>query len=70
MLLNMLEHQKMVLRGVSFNIKLFKKELIKSFSWLNDLEKKQLVDWCMEQFPEEHRNVVDNVFCTKYNFAC
>ncbi len=52
----MLEHQKMVLRAVSDNEELFKKEMKKALTWLKPRERVLFRKWLREnyldQFPE------------------
>lgn len=59
----MLEHQKKILRGVSQNPDLFKKELIKSFKWLSSNEQILLRRWLFDNFyhlyPETIEKVID-----------
>lgn len=47
----MLEHQKKVLKGVSFDKALFNKELIKSHLWLNAIDQRKLSAWVLITFP-------------------
>lgn len=65
----MLEQQKMVLDGVSFDKVLFRKELIKSLSWLDEVEQKKLVKWVKEKYAHQHADVIMGVFYPKYNYA-
>lgn len=43
--MSMLDYCKKILRCVSFDRRLFKKEFRKSISWLNPVEIKQLKQW-------------------------
>lgn len=54
----MLEHQKMVLKGVSSDKALFRKELKKSLLWLNEKEQKLLSKWVKENFAHLHADVI------------
>lgn len=65
----MLEHQKKVLKSVSFDKTLFRKELIKSLSWLNNKEQIQLAKWVRENFAHLHANIIMDVCHPKYDYA-
>ena len=65
----MLEHQKIVLQGVSYDKYLFRKELVKSLSWLNNEEQKQLAKWVKENFIHQHTETIMDVFYPKYEYA-
>lgn len=65
----MLEHQKKVLTSVSFDKPLFRKELIKSLSWLNEEEQIQLAKWVKENFAHLHSDIIMDVFYPKYDYA-
>jgi len=54
----MLEHQKIVLRGVSDNTYLFRKELLKSFNWLSKEERSIFEDWVYNTFKDKQPEVV------------
>ncbi len=60
--MTMLELQKIVLRGVKENRKLFKKELEKSLQWLTTNEVNQLYKWLVNNFSDSHHNVIEEVF--------
>ena len=63
----MLEHQKLVLKNVSYDKDLFKKELIKSFAWLNAYELTQLRVWLNANFKNTHWEVIkDIMYPSKY----
>ncbi len=64
----MLDHQKKVLQGVSVDKELFKKELVKSFRWLEQPEKKELIRWVNSNFRKSHPRVLDEVFATEQQF--
>ena len=57
----MLEHQKMVLKGVFDNKYLFKKELIKSMSWLNKNDQILLKMWIYKNFRDQHPDIINDV---------
>lgn len=44
------EYTKMILEKVSFEPRIFKKELKKAFRYLTISEYKQLLGWCKEKF--------------------
>ncbi|TLX77628.1 hypothetical protein E9993_03015 [Labilibacter sediminis] len=46
----MLEHQKKVLLGVADNPYLFRKEILKSLSWLSIQEVEELYLWVKKEF--------------------
>lgn len=57
----MLEFSKKILRKVSFDRKLFKKELQKSIRWLNKREIAHLKVWALAAFVQ-YRNIILEVF--------
>ncbi len=65
----MLEHQKNILLGVSSNKALFRKELIKSRSWLNESERKKILMWVKENFAHTHSDVIMDVFNPDYDYS-
>ena len=65
----MLEHQKIVLSGVSDNQMLFRKELSKSMQWLNTEQQRQLGRWVRENFNHQHAQVIDEVLNGAYDVA-
>ncbi len=60
----MLEYVKVILEKVSFDLRLFEKELKKSFAYLNSLEAEQLRAWCYHTFhySERHAEVIEGCF--------
>lgn len=56
----MLEHQKMVLQNVAWNQDLFRKELLKSLSWLNEEEQEQLYIWLSKNF-DYYNDIIQEV---------
>lgn len=62
MLESMLEHQKIVLSGVEDNSQLFRKELLKSLSWLDDKEQDSLENWVRKKYYQVHSKTIDEVF--------
>ena len=65
----MLELQKYVLRNVSEDKRLFKKELIKSQKWLNAPELGQLRVWVKKHFWATHRDEIEEALYFKYERA-
>ena len=57
----MLEMSKLILQRVSFDPKLFKKELLKALKWLKPKERTMLYVWCLTQFGM-YRDVILEVF--------
>ena len=58
----MLEMQKFVLQRVQEDCRLFKKELLKSFQWLNNIELEDLRSWAINEFGFSHKAIIDEVF--------
>lgn len=46
----MLEYTKTILKKVSFDLRLFKKELYKSVKYLNELELQDLENWVFQTY--------------------
>ncbi|MCU4156839.1 hypothetical protein J1N10_12695 [Carboxylicivirga sp. A043] len=65
----MLDLCKTVLNGVHEDKSLFRKELIKSISWLNQKDQEKFQNWVRERFINEHADVIDEILNTKYQFA-
>lgn len=61
-LTEMLEYIKTILLKVSFDKKLFEKELRKAFNVLVPEEIKQLKNWCYEMFSEMYGLILNRVF--------
>ena len=57
----MFEMSKMILQRVSFDKKLFKKELLKAVKWLKPSERTLLYAWCLTQFGM-YKDVILEVF--------
>jgi len=57
----MLEFSKKILRKVSFDPKLFKKELHKSTRWLNKKELVTLKVWALTGY-SQYRDIIKEVF--------
>ena len=58
----MLEMTKTVLRKVSFDRNLFRKELLKAKRWLAQEELPVLKAWCLATFAGTHDDLVLEVF--------
>ena len=58
----MFELQKMVLENVSEDRNLFKKEIMKSFQWLESYEIDQLYKWLIANYGETHKEEISNAF--------
>ena len=58
----MLEYFKSILSKVSFDKKLFEKELLKARKQLVSEELKTLKEWCYEQFSEIHGAILNRCF--------
>lgn len=65
----MLDLCKTVLNGVQEDEFLFRKELKKSLSWLNDEDKLRLQMWVEMHFYHLHKKVIEEVFYSDYNVA-
>lgn len=60
----MLEHQKKVLLGISDDPCLFRKEIIKSLSWLSVKEAEELYKWVKKEFGLYYAHIVGEIFCS------
>jgi uncharacterized protein YjhX (UPF0386 family) len=58
----MFEYTKEILTKVSFDKKLFKKELVKGLKWLKSDERKMLMVWCLATFGHKYSDVLTEVF--------
>ncbi|MBA9075602.1 MULTISPECIES: hypothetical protein [Rufibacter] len=58
----MLEYVKLILDKVSFDSKLFEKELRKSMRMLVRNELETLRDWCYNRFSGTYCSILDRVF--------
>ena len=58
----MLDYVKMILLKVSFDQKLFEKELRKSLKMLLPADVPNFREWCYEQFSRLYRRVLNRVF--------
>jgi hypothetical protein len=60
----MYEMSKKVLSRVSFDRRLFRKELLKFKQWLKPKESLMLKAWCLATFGHMHRDIIIEVFET------
>lgn len=58
----MFEYTKEILLKVSFDKKLFRKELIKAAGWLKPDEKKLLMVWAIANFGHKYMDIIHEVF--------
>jgi uncharacterized protein YqeY len=58
----LLEYFKIILEKVSFDAKLFEKELRKALAQLAKAELKILKNWCYEQFGKKYKQIIKNAF--------
>ncbi len=58
----MYEMSKKVLSRVSFDRRLFRKELLKFRRWLKPKESLMLKAWCLTTFGHLHRDIIIEVF--------
>ncbi len=58
----MLEFKKNILEKVSFDLRLFEKELQKAQKWLIKEDVEQLRMWCYSKFHGEHKHILDKLF--------
>lgn len=58
----MLEFKKKILEKVSFDLKLFEKELRKAMKWLMPQEIEELKNWCYTKFNGQYVPVLDRNF--------
>lgn len=63
----MVELSKKILLKVSFDPKLFQKELHKALSWINDKEEiRMLKEWCHKEFGRKYPVILQNAFVGSY----
>jgi hypothetical protein len=59
---SMLEYIKIILQKVSFDRRLFEKELRKAIRMLMPAEVKRLKNWCYENYSAVHPSVLNTCF--------
>jgi len=61
---SMLELSKSILKGVSFDEKLFKKELHKIILWLGDNKKEYILlkNWCYQSYLQQFPKILEESF--------
>lgn len=62
--MEMLEHQKWIIRNLSGDKEVFKKELYKSLAWLEKEEIEELVEWLNSNYWDTNSNEIIAVFRT------
>lgn len=60
----MLEYVKTILKKVSFDSRLFEKELAKAIKMLIPKELRELKNWCYEQFGHIYNDILNKHFAT------
>ena len=58
----MLEHQKLILKRVSSNEDMFRKELEKSINWLSGKEIEELYHWLLTNFRQDYGELIKKKF--------
>lgn len=58
----MLELSQQVLEKVSFDPRLFRKELVKAVRWVGDRDQLLLKAWCLATFGHMYKDVILEVF--------
>jgi hypothetical protein len=59
----MLELTKNILLKVSFDAKLFQKELYKSLKWITDIDEiKCFQEWCIREFGSKYPMIIQKAF--------
>lgn len=58
----MLELSQQVLQKVSFDPRLFRKELVKAARWVGDRDQILLKAWCLATFGHMYKDVIMEVF--------
>lgn len=58
----MLELSQQVLQKVSFDPRLFRKELVKAAKWVGDRDQLLLKAWCLATFGHMYKDVILEVF--------
>ncbi len=61
----MFEYAKIILPKVSFSKELFEKELIKCINWVEKSRRRELYEWCYENFNDSYPDVLSRAFGVK-----
>lgn len=61
-IIHMLEYFKMILSKVSFDRRLFEKELKKAIKSLVDQEVNLLEEWCYQHFGQQYQPILNQCF--------
>ena len=61
-IVNMLEHQKLILENLSTNEEMFEKELQKSLHWLSSDEQQKLFIWLKNKYWKTHKHIIKAIF--------
>jgi len=60
--INMLEHQKTLLINLVHDKNMFRKELMKSIKWLDQIEQQKLYLWLKDRFGNLYRDLIESLF--------
>jgi hypothetical protein len=60
----MIEYAKVILPKVSFSKDLFRKELLKCISWVDESDLSELRTFCYENFSDMYPEILSEVFST------
>ncbi|RLD60577.1 MAG: hypothetical protein DRJ01_09395 [Bacteroidetes bacterium] len=60
--MEMLEHQKVIIRNVSSNKELFENEIKKSIKWLNKNDLLQFNKWLIANFNDKYPDIISKYF--------
>jgi hypothetical protein len=58
----MLDYAKTILMKVSFDARLFEKELMKALTWLVPMEKEALKEWCFAEYGHMYGALIKRCF--------
>jgi hypothetical protein len=58
----MMELSKQILEKVSFDPRLFQKELMKAIQWVGQKDQLLLKAWCLATFGNEYKEIIIEVF--------
>jgi hypothetical protein len=60
--MDMLEYTKLIIKKISFDEVLFRKELKKSLRWLNNDEILALRKWLIKNFNHQYSHIIEEIF--------